>query len=194
MDYLHPKGNWVFGFFVFCFLGLHPYHMEVPRWRVESELQLLQLPATAKWDSSLICDLHHGSRQHQILNPPSKVRDRTCNLMVPSQIRSPPSHDGNSRDLTFSEHPSEHHACPGCAHPTPPWGRYFRGRGSSGSSLLHCCRTWGLNRCRLKSKRPGLELPKMVPLFLRCTVLCKLHNLCVSASVFVKQNNIVKGS
>ena len=30
--------------------------------------------------------LHHSSRQCQILNPLSKVRDQTCNLMVPSQI------------------------------------------------------------------------------------------------------------
>ena len=28
-----------------------------------------------------------SSRQHRILNPLSKARDRTCNLMVPSQIR-----------------------------------------------------------------------------------------------------------
>ena len=27
------------------------------------------------------------ARQHQILNPLSEARDRTCNLMVPSQIR-----------------------------------------------------------------------------------------------------------
>ena len=30
--------------------------------------------------------LHHSSRQRQILNPLSKARDQTCNLMVPSQI------------------------------------------------------------------------------------------------------------
>ena len=31
--------------------------------------------------------LHHSSQQHQILNPWSKARDRTCILMVPSWIR-----------------------------------------------------------------------------------------------------------
>ena len=31
-------------------------------------------------------DLHHSSWQLQILNPLSKARDRTQNLMVPSQI------------------------------------------------------------------------------------------------------------
>ena len=44
--------------------------MEVPRLGVESELQLLD--ATATWDPSFICDLHHSSWQCQILNPLSK--------------------------------------------------------------------------------------------------------------------------
>ena len=43
--------------------------------------------ATATPDLSHICDLHHRPRQHQILNPLSKSRDRTRILMVPSQIR-----------------------------------------------------------------------------------------------------------
>ena len=38
-------------------------------------------------DPSHICDLHHSSRQCRILNPLSKARDRTHNLMVSSQIR-----------------------------------------------------------------------------------------------------------
>ena len=46
--------------------------------------------------SSRVCDLHHSSRQRRILNPLSKGRDRTRNLMVPSQIRQPLRHDGNS--------------------------------------------------------------------------------------------------
>ena len=37
--------------------------------------------------SEPICNLHHSSRQCQILNPLSKARDRTLNLMVPSRIR-----------------------------------------------------------------------------------------------------------
>ena len=32
--------------------------------------------------------LHHSSRQRQILNRLSKARDQTCNLMVPSRILS----------------------------------------------------------------------------------------------------------
>ena len=44
-------------------LFLRPYlqHMDVPRLRVESELQLLAyITATAKPDPSLVCDLHHS--------------------------------------------------------------------------------------------------------------------------------------
>jgi len=38
------------------------------------------------WDPSHICDLHHSSRQHWILNPLLEARDRTCVLMGTSQI------------------------------------------------------------------------------------------------------------
>jgi len=49
--------------------------MEVPRLRVESELQLpAYTTATATQDSSHICSLHHSSQQRQILNPLSKAR------------------------------------------------------------------------------------------------------------------------
>ena len=82
---------------VLVFLGLHLQHMEVPRLGVESELQLLAYSAaTATQDLSHVCNLHDSSQQCQILNPLSKARDRTHNLMVPSQIRQPLSHDGNS--------------------------------------------------------------------------------------------------
>ena len=61
--------------------------MEVPRLRVESELQLpAYTTATAMWDLSLFCDVHHSTWQHQVLNPLSKARDQTHNLMVPSWI------------------------------------------------------------------------------------------------------------
>ena len=43
--------------------------------------------ATATPDLSRVCDLHHSSRQHWILNPLiSDARARTRNLMVPRQI------------------------------------------------------------------------------------------------------------
>ena len=37
-------------------------------------------------DPSCVCDLHHSSRQHWILNPLREARDWTRNLMVPSRI------------------------------------------------------------------------------------------------------------
>ena len=59
-----------------CFL--HPWHMEIPRLGLKSELQLPAYPtATATQDMSHICDLHHSSQQSQILNPLSEARDRT---------------------------------------------------------------------------------------------------------------------
>ena len=67
-----------FFFFFFCFLGLLLWHMEVPRLRVQSELQLLAYTtATATSDPSRVCDLHRSSRQHQILNPLREARDQT---------------------------------------------------------------------------------------------------------------------
>ena len=60
--------------------------MEVPRLGVESELQMpTYATATAMKVPSSVCNLHHSSRQRQILNPLSKARDWTCNLLVPSQ-------------------------------------------------------------------------------------------------------------
>ena len=61
--------------------------MEIPRLGVELELQLpAYTVATAVPDPSHICDLHHSSRQCQMFNPLSEVRDRTHNLMVPGRI------------------------------------------------------------------------------------------------------------
>ena len=62
--------------------------MEVPRLGVKSELQLpAYITATATRDPSRVCNLHHSSQQRRIVNPLSKGRDRTRNLMVPSWIR-----------------------------------------------------------------------------------------------------------
>ena len=63
------KSFYFFLSFFFCFLGLYPQHMEVPRLRVQSELQLpAYTTATAMEDPSQLWDLHHSSRQHWILN------------------------------------------------------------------------------------------------------------------------------
>ena len=64
--------------------------MEVPRLGVESKLKLpAYSTAIATWDLSRVCDLHHSSRQHQILNPLSEARDQTYVLMDTSQIPFP---------------------------------------------------------------------------------------------------------
>ena len=62
--------------------------MEVPKLGAESELQLpADTTATATQDPRLVCNLHHSSQQHRILNQLSDAGDQTRNLMVPSQIR-----------------------------------------------------------------------------------------------------------
>ena len=54
--------------YLFCFLGLHPRHMERPRLGVEWELQLLATAtATPMWDLSPVCYLHHSSRNARSL-------------------------------------------------------------------------------------------------------------------------------
>ena len=68
--------------------------MEVPRLGVESELQLLAYAtATAMPDASCVFNLHHSSRQRQILNPLSEARDRTRILMDTRQIHYSPIFD-----------------------------------------------------------------------------------------------------
>ena len=70
----------------------------MPRLRVQVELQLpVYTTATARWDPSLVCYLHHSSWQHQTTNPVNKARDQTCILMDTSQIRFPLSHSRDSR-------------------------------------------------------------------------------------------------
>ena len=83
-----------FTFLIFGFLGPHLWHMEVPRLGVESEVQLpAYTTAIATRDPSRVCDLHHSSRQCQILNPLCLARNRTQNLLVTGQI---PFCNGNS--------------------------------------------------------------------------------------------------
>ena len=56
--------------------------MEVPRLGVESELESPAFTrATATLNPSHFFDLHHSSQEHWILNPVSKARDQTCNLL-----------------------------------------------------------------------------------------------------------------
>ena len=83
--------------FPFVFLGPHPWHMEVPKLGVKSELQLLAYTtATATSDLSSICDLYYNLRQYWILNPLSEARDQTCILMDTSQVPNLLSHNHSS--------------------------------------------------------------------------------------------------
>ena len=64
--------------FLFCLLGPNTWHVEVPRLRVETELQLpAYTTATATRDPSCLCGLYHSSWQHQIPNPLGEARDWT---------------------------------------------------------------------------------------------------------------------
>ena len=65
--------------FVFAFLGLPLWHVEVSRLAAESKLQLLAY-TTATPDLSRMCDLHRSSPQGRILNLLSEV------LMDSSQV------------------------------------------------------------------------------------------------------------
>ena len=71
----------------FHFFQGHMWHMKVPRLGVKQELQLpANTTATAMRDPGHVCNLHHTSRQDQILNPLSGTRDGTRILMDTSQV------------------------------------------------------------------------------------------------------------
>ena len=60
--YIVGKGKIFCLFVCFCFLGPHLEHTEVPRLGVWLEIQLLAYTtATAMWDLSRVCDLHHNA-------------------------------------------------------------------------------------------------------------------------------------
>lgn len=85
---LPTLSSYLFFFFFSFFLGPHLWHMEVPRLRVKLELQLLPAYATATaiWDPSFVCDLHHSSQWHWILDPLSEGRNGALILMDVSWI------------------------------------------------------------------------------------------------------------
>ena len=84
--YLRLKHIYLFIYLSFCLFRAAPAALEVPRPGVQSELLLsADARTTATPDLSHVCDLYHSSRPRWILNPLSKARDQTCNLMVASQ-------------------------------------------------------------------------------------------------------------
>ena len=79
---------YLFIYLFLLFIGLHLWHMEVPRLGVKSEPQLTAcVTATATQDLSFLCNLHHGSWQHWILNPLSKTRGWPHVFMGTSRVR-----------------------------------------------------------------------------------------------------------
>ena len=62
--------------------------------------------ATATWDPSCICNLHHSSQQHWILNPLRKARDRN-RVMDTNLVCYPLSHDGNFQNEYIFKHPEK---------------------------------------------------------------------------------------
>ena len=90
------------GYFFFFFLGLHLWHMEVPRLGVQSKLKLpVHTTAIATWAPSLVCDLQCSSKQHQILNPLAEARDQTCICMDTSRVCFPWATMGTPHRLFF---------------------------------------------------------------------------------------------
>ena len=61
--------------------------MEVPRLGAESATAASLRCSHPTPDLNHVYNLHHSSRQHWILNPPSKARDWTCILMGTSEVR-----------------------------------------------------------------------------------------------------------
>ena len=86
ISYICSDDCWKKIFFLF-FLRPHSWHMEIPRLGVELEQQpLAYATATATWDPSFVCNLHHSSQQGWILNPLIGARAGTCIFMEGSQI------------------------------------------------------------------------------------------------------------
>ena len=82
-------GNIYIYIFFLVFLGPHLQHVGAPRIGVKSELQLpayATTTATATWDPSHVCNLHHRSQQCWLLNPLMEARERTRVLMDTSWV------------------------------------------------------------------------------------------------------------
>ena len=72
---------------IIIFLGLHPWHRELPRLGVELELQLpAYATATPTQNPSLVCNLHCTLQQGWIFKLLSKARDQTCILRDTSTV------------------------------------------------------------------------------------------------------------
>ena len=73
--------------FCFCIGGLHLGHKEVPSLGFQLELQLPAYTTDiAMPDPSWVCNPHHSSWQHWVLNPLNEARDQTHILMDTSWV------------------------------------------------------------------------------------------------------------
>ena len=141
--------------YIYSFLGLHRWRMEVPRLGVKSELQpQAYTTATATPDLNHICNLHHNVlpfqfceisphslQQHQILNSLRGAKDRTHLLMDTSQVLNLLSPDGNYLNYFFF-------FCPFRATPTAYGGSQARGPvGAVAASLRHSHSNAGSKPC-----------------------------------------------
>ena len=87
--------------FFYLFLGPHPWHMEVPRIGVKSEPQLpAYTTATAMWNLSCICDLHHSSRHPRSLIHGVRPGIKPASSWIVTGFITA-KHNGNSIEFTF---------------------------------------------------------------------------------------------
>ena len=83
-------------FCLFCSLGLHLWHVEVPRLGVKLELHLpAYATATAVWDLSCVCDLYYSSGSARSLAYWVRPRIKPAYLWN-SWVSNPLSHNRNS--------------------------------------------------------------------------------------------------
>ena len=85
----------------YLFIYLCLFRAAPAAYGVSQARDLIGATATATWDPSCVCDLHHSSRQCWILNPLSEARGQTCNLMVPRWICCCWAMKGTPRNLSF---------------------------------------------------------------------------------------------
>ena len=120
----------LFFFCLFVFLGPYPQHMEVPRLGVQAALQLPACTtASATADPSHVCNLHHSSRQRQILNSLKRpgIEPATSWFLVgfasaaPQQVLSSQETSPTAERATRSVPGPTYHGCPSpsCLHQRP---------------------------------------------------------------------------
>ena len=146
--------------------------MEVPRLGVEPEMQLwAYVTATAMWDPSHICDLHHSSQQWQILNPLSEPRDRICILIDISRVHNPLSFNGKLQIWSLFR----------------DWIQPSVFKGNTGPREVEgLCRTQHQLGAALGQGCPGLVFP--LPGFISLMLMTTLDNLLIGANQLIGES------